>query len=161
MPPLTVTHALAVLLAGTLSVSEALPCAERVDRPAVIGITVNTTLALAPLANPPKSQSTEVPVTHEPADDVTETSTADEGTAAIRFTPVAADEPLFVTVAVKEVFVPVEAEEGTLIDTAISALVEERSRTRLVRRLTKPPVPRYARPLLPQRVRRELVVPAY
>lgn len=48
-----------------------------------------------------------------------------------------------------------------MIETAMSAFREEILCTRLERRLTKPPVPRNARPLLPQRVRRELVGPAY
>jgi hypothetical protein len=92
---------------------------------------------------------------------VTETNSPDEGTAAIRLTLEAGDGPLFVTVAVKVAFVPVDAEEGAVIETATSAFREERSCTRFERRLTKPPVPRNASPLFPQRVRREPVGPAY
>ena len=161
MPPLTVTEALAALFDGTLSVSDALTCAESKTVPALTGRTVNVILALPPPANPPRSHSTEAPVTHDPVEGVTETKSPEDGSAAIRLTPEAADGPLFVTVAVKVVFAPVDAEGGGAIEIAISAFTEERSRTRLDRRLTKPPVPRYARPLLPQRVRRELVEPAY
>ena len=45
----------------------------------------------------------------EPAEGVTETNSPDEGMAAIRLTSEAADGPLFVTVAVKAAFVPVDA----------------------------------------------------
>jgi hypothetical protein len=90
-------------------------------------------VAFAPLAKPARLQTTPFDVAQLPvaAKSAPETSEPVTGRVACSVRLVAAAGPLFVTVAVYVVLVPVVADEGAVTATARSALAVDTSFTRL------------------------------